>query len=72
LREAGVAVRAALVENPDALEVLEHVAGEESADLVVIGSHGETGWRERILGTVATELPRRLHCPIAIVPAPHS
>ena len=72
LRDAGVAVRAVLVENPDAVEVMEQLADEQSADLVVIGSHGETGWRERILGSVATKLPHRLHCPITIVPAPRA
>ena len=59
-----------LIEDPDAIGVLERVAREMEADLVVVGSHGRTGWRERILGNVATKLPHALDCPITIVPAP--
>jgi nucleotide-binding universal stress UspA family protein len=70
LREAGVAHRVVLVEDPDAIGVLARTAREEDAGLVVVGSHGRTGWRERILGNVATKLPHELTCPIAIVPAP--
>ena len=70
LREAGVLCRAQLIEDPDAIGVLRRVAREVEADLVVVGSHGRTGWRERILGNVATKLPHALDCPITIVPAP--
>jgi nucleotide-binding universal stress UspA family protein len=70
LREAGVLCRAQLIEDPDAIGVLDRVAREMEADLVVVGSHGRTGWRERILGNVATKLPHALDCPITIVPAP--
>ena len=50
------------------VEALLSAAHEHDADLVVIGSHGRTGWRERVFGSVATELPGRLPCPTAIVP----
>lgn len=67
LAAAGVAHRSRLVED-EAVAALVSVAAEESADLVVVGSHGETGWRERILGSVATELPGTLRVPVTIVP----
>jgi nucleotide-binding universal stress UspA family protein len=70
LRDAGVVFRALLVEDPDAIGVLSETARDCDADLVVVGSHGQTGWRERILGNVATKLPHELDCPITIVPAP--
>ena len=72
LREAGVAHRVLLIEDPDAIGVLARTAGEVAADLVVVGSHGHTGWRERILGDVATKLPHEVSCPVTIVPAPKS
>jgi nucleotide-binding universal stress UspA family protein len=68
--DAGVRSRVLLVEDPDAIGVLSRTAVEVSADLVVVGSHGQSGWRERILGNVATKLPHALDCPITIVPAP--
>jgi nucleotide-binding universal stress UspA family protein len=70
LRDAGVDVRVVLVEDPDPIGVLARTASEVDADLVVVGSHGQTGWRKRILGNVATKLPHALTCPITIVPAP--
>ena len=60
------------IEDPDAIGVLARTAGEVAADLVVVGSHGRTGWRERILGNVATKLPHEVRCPVTIVPAPRS
>jgi nucleotide-binding universal stress UspA family protein len=72
LRDAGVRFRVVLVEDPDAIGVLARTASEVAADLVVVGSHGQTGWRKRILGNVATKLPHALSCPITIVPAPKS
>jgi nucleotide-binding universal stress UspA family protein len=72
LREAGVVYRVMLVEDPDAIGVLARAAKECGADLVVVGSHGKTGWRARVLGNVATKLPLALSCPITIVPAPAS
>lgn len=71
-REAGVAHRAMLIEDPDAIGVLARTAKECDADMVVVGSHGQTGWRERILGSVATKLPHSLSCPMTIVPAPRN
>jgi nucleotide-binding universal stress UspA family protein len=72
LRERGVAHRVVLVEDPDAIGVLARAADEVDADLVVVGSHGRTGWRERILGSVATKLPHAVSCPVTIVPSPRT
>lgn len=67
LAAAGVTYRSHLVEDLP-VAALVAVASEEDADLIVIGSHGESGWRERILGRVASGLPHDAPCPIAIVP----
>ena len=67
LAAAGVTYRSHLVEDLP-VDCLVRTATEEDADLIVIGSHGETGWRERILGRVASGLPHHAPCPIAIVP----
>jgi nucleotide-binding universal stress UspA family protein len=70
--EAGVECRPMLVEDPDAVKVIAKTADEVDADLVIVGSHGRTGWRERILGSVASKLPHVLRCPLTIVPAPRT
>jgi nucleotide-binding universal stress UspA family protein len=72
LRAARVSHRVLLVEDPDAIGVLARTAGDVAADLIVVGSHGRTGWRERVLGNVATKLPHEVRCPVTIVPAPRS
>jgi nucleotide-binding universal stress UspA family protein len=67
LAAAGVAHRSHLAEDLP-VEALVRTATDERADLIVIGSHGETGWRDRILGRVASGLPHHAPCPVAIVP----
>jgi len=44
------------------------VADEVDADLVVCGTRGRGGVKGLVLGSVATELPRASHRPVAIVP----
>jgi nucleotide-binding universal stress UspA family protein len=48
-------------------------AGEESCDLIVMGSHGRTGLERVLLGSVAEAVLRRAHCPVLTVKAlPHA
>ena len=70
-RPAGVAFKVVLVEDHGAT-ALARVAGEEEVDLIVVGSHGRTGWRERVLGRIAMRLPNEAPCPVVIVPQPSS
>lgn len=71
LLDAGVEHRSVLIEDRP-VPAIAHVAEQERADLVVVGSHGHTGWRERILGSVPTRLPHVVSCTVAIVPAPQT
>lgn len=63
----GVPHRTEVIENRP-VDALVSAAHEHEADLVVVGSHGHTGWRERVFGTVPTELPHLVTCAVAIVP----
>jgi universal stress protein A len=49
-------------------EIVRH-AKEEKADLIVIGTHGFTGWRHMILGSVAEKVVRYATCPVLTIPA---
>jgi nucleotide-binding universal stress UspA family protein len=62
--EPDVEVEARLTEN-DAAEAL--VAESESADLVVVGSHGRSGLRAAILGSVSRTVVDHAHCPVVVV-----
>jgi len=44
-------------------EVL-HEAQEDGADLIVLGTHGRTGLRRLLAGSVAEAVLRRAHCPV--------
>ena len=42
-------------------------ADELGADLIVMGTHGHTGLRHAILGSVAEKVVRKAHCPVLTV-----
>jgi nucleotide-binding universal stress UspA family protein len=50
-------------------EILEAIA-TENPDLVVVGSHGRTGLRRLIMGSVAEAVLRRSPCPVITVRTP--
>jgi nucleotide-binding universal stress UspA family protein len=51
-------------------EQLERVVKEQRIGLTVASTHGETGFRHRVIGSVAEELVRSLSCPVLTV-GPH-
>lgn len=62
--EPDVEVEAKLTEN-DAGEAL--VSESEGADLVVVGSHGRSGLRAAILGSISRHVVDHAHCPVVVV-----
>lgn len=56
-----------LIGNPG--DQIVHTAREESADIIVIATHGLTGWRRFIFGSVAEKVVRLAHCPVLTIPA---
>jgi len=48
-------------------ETIVHVAQERGADLIVMGTHGRTGLRHAILGSVAEKVVRLAPCPVLTV-----
>jgi nucleotide-binding universal stress UspA family protein len=44
-------------------------AQEHAADLIVVGTHGRTGFQRFVLGSVAETVLRRASCPVLTVPA---
>jgi universal stress protein A len=65
----GVPVRT-VVGHGDAGAEIVRVAREEAADLIVIATHGLTGWRHAMFGSVAEKVVRLAHRPVLTVPAP--
>ena len=69
LRSAGFTVNTA-VEIGDVRETIIDYAAEWSADLIVVGSHGEKGMRRFLLGSVAEFVARHAKCSVEIVRTP--
>jgi len=45
------------------------MAQAERADLLVISTHGRTGWRRFAFGSVAEKVVRTATCPVLVVPS---
>jgi nucleotide-binding universal stress UspA family protein len=48
-------------------EQILRVAHEAGVDLIVMGTHGRTGWRHAVLGSVAEAVLRQALCPVFTV-----
>lgn len=66
LEDRGLDVEFTVVVGRPAEEIVR-VANERASDLVVMGSHGRTGFRRMILGSVAEGVVRRAMCPVLVV-----
>jgi universal stress protein A len=60
----------AIIGHGDAADEIVRIGEEEKADLIVIATHGMTGWRHLIFGSVAEKVVRRAGCPVLTVRAP--
>ena len=65
-RDRGVAVETAVVRGVPHGEILEYAA-DPGVDLVVMGTHGRTGLRHAVMGSVAEKVVRRSPCPVLTV-----
>jgi nucleotide-binding universal stress UspA family protein len=56
----------------DAADEIVRLANDESADLIVIATHGLTGWRHLIFGSVAEKVIRHADRPVLVIPVHES
>ena len=56
-----------LVVHGEAAHEIVRAAIEEECDLIVMSTHGATGWRERIFGSVTEKVVRHAECPVLTV-----
>ncbi len=66
----GVTTTVRAVRGSVAVEILD-VANDEGVDLIVISTHGETGLRHVLLGSVAERVVRMATCPVLTVRCGH-
>jgi len=56
-----------IVGRGDAAMEIGRTANAESADLIVLATHGWTGWRHLVFGSVAEKVLREAPCPVLSV-----
>ena len=59
-----------LVTTGEAASEILRIARQEHADLIVISTHGLTGWRRLVFGSVAEKVVRQATCPVLTIVAP--
>lgn len=62
----------ALITTGHSADEIKRLAQEKSADLVIAATHGRSGLKRLVLGSVTERLMRILSCPLFIVPDPKS
>jgi nucleotide-binding universal stress UspA family protein len=66
IRDAGVKVGSQLVGHPPASAIVD-AADRVGADLIVLGTRGNTGLKHLLLGSVAEQTLRSAHCAVMTV-----
>jgi nucleotide-binding universal stress UspA family protein len=64
-----VQVQHCLTEGDPVTEILR-IAGQATATVIVMGTHGLTGAKRMLMGSVAEGVERQATCPVVIVKAP--
>ncbi len=59
-----------LLEHGDPAREIVRVAEREQAGLIVIATHGLTGWRHLVFGSVAEKVVRTACCPVLTIRVP--
>jgi nucleotide-binding universal stress UspA family protein len=55
----------------EAADEIIRMSEEQKVDLIVIATHGQTGWRHFVFGSVAEKVVRLAPCPVLTIRAPH-
>jgi len=67
LRGTGVRSRSTVVLANDAAVEIIRTAEREKADLILIATHGLTGWRRLAFGSVTEKVVRTADCPVLVL-----
>jgi nucleotide-binding universal stress UspA family protein len=66
--KSGVRVEVALRESPNVHQEILAQAEALPADLIVLGTHGRSGFEHLLLGSIAEKILRKATCPVLVVP----
>jgi len=66
---AGIQSRAVVIQGDPANQIVQ-LAEEEQVDMIVIATHGFTGWKKFMFGSVTEKVIRYASCPVLSIRAP--
>jgi len=69
-RSLGIETKVSVVEGRAAAEVILQAADRAGVDLIAVGSHGRSGIKRALLGSVAEAVARHASRPVVILRAP--
>jgi nucleotide-binding universal stress UspA family protein len=61
-----------VIASGNAADEIVRIANEQSADLIVVATHGLTGWRHLVFGSVAEKVIRHADRPVLVIPVHES
>ena len=64
-----ISVRTKVISGKPAYEIV-NLADEEKADIIVITTHGESGWQKFLFGSVTEKVIRMATCPVLTIQQP--
>jgi len=62
--------RLIVVQGDPATQII-NIAKEESVDLILLATHGRSGWQRIVFGSVAEKVVRLAPCPVLLIRYPH-
>ena len=66
-KKKGLQARTAVGQANDAAMEIVRTAEQEKADLIVMATHGMTGWRRLAFGSVTDKVVRTADCPVLVL-----
>jgi universal stress protein A len=71
VRARGVACEGNVLVGRAENEIVDH-AEKTRSDLIILGTHGRSGFGHALLGSVAEKVVQHAHCPVLTVPQHHA
>jgi nucleotide-binding universal stress UspA family protein len=65
--KAGVNIKFQVLRSTSVVKDITAFAKSKKMDLIVMSSHGRTGWDKLILGSVANGVIQRTRCPVLLI-----
>jgi nucleotide-binding universal stress UspA family protein len=66
----GIKVTSCIEEGNDVSGNILEVIERDRIDMVVISTHGMTGWHPLVFGSIAEKVVKQVHCPLLLLPTP--